>query len=82
MLIIVKSMYAEEPTQISFLPGAALSKPIYTPAADGVVGFVHYPVREMGPHVLLLVVTVELFDVREAEAFPLTCILKSLYVAL
>ena len=46
-------MYAEEITHIDISLGAGLSKPIYTPAADGVVAFVHYPVHEMGPHVIL-----------------------------
>ena len=32
--------------------------------------------------VILLVVRVAVFDVGEGEAFPLTCILKSLFVAL
>ena len=57
-------------------PADALPMPIYTPAAVGTVGFVPDPVHSMGPRVIPLVVKVELFNVREAEAFPLTCILK------
>ena len=57
-------------------PGAALSNPIYTPAGDGTAGFLDDPVHEMAPHVIALVVRVELFNVREAEAFPLTLIVK------
>ena len=53
-------------------PAAALSNPIYTPAADGTVGFVDDPAHEMAPHVIALAVRVELFDGREAESFPLT----------
>ena len=64
-------------------PGAALSNPIYTPAGDGTAGFLDDPVHEMAPHVIALVVRVELFNVREAEAFPLTFIFKkTLFVAL
>ena len=70
-------MYAEEPTHISMPPVAALPNPTYTPAADGTVGFVDDPVHEMAPHVIALVVRVELFNVRVAEAFPLTCIFKT-----
>ena len=66
--------------QISIPPAAALSNPTYTPAADGWVGFVPDPVHEMGPHVIPLVVRVELFNVRDAEAFPLTCIFKVIVV--
>ena len=40
------------------------------------LAFVPDPVHEMGPHAIPLVVRVELFNVRDAEAFPLTCILK------
>jgi hypothetical protein len=58
-----------------------LPNPIYTPATIGVVGFVLDPVHEMGPHVIPLVVSVELFNARAVEAFPFTCILKSLFVA-
>ena len=68
--------------QISIPPKAALSNPIYTPAGDGAVGCVPDPVHKMGAHVIPLVVEVELFNVREAEAFPLTCTFKSLFVAL
>ena len=75
-------MYIEELTQIVMPPAAAISNPIHTPAADGTVGFVDDPVHEMAPHVIALVVRVELFNVRDAEAFPLTCILKSLLVEL
>ena len=66
---------------ISIPPAAALSNPIYTPATVGAVGFVPDPEHEIGPHVILLVVRVELFNVREAEAFPFTSMLKSLFVA-
>ena len=69
-------MYAEEPSHIFIPPAAALSNPIYTPAADGTVDFLDDPVHEMAPHVIALVVKVELFNVKETEAFPLTCILK------
>ena len=51
-------------------PADALPMPIYTPAAVGTVGFVPDPVHSMGPRVKPLVVKVELFNVREAEAFP------------
>ena len=48
---------------------------MYTPAAVGTVVFVVVPEHEiMAPHVILFVVRVELFNVREGEAFPLTCI--------
>ena len=67
-------MYVEDLSQMSIPLAAALSNPIYTLAADGVVGLVPDTVHEMGPPVILLVVTVELFNVREAEAFPLTCV--------
>ena len=70
-------MYIEELTQIVMPPAAALSNPIHTPAADGTVGLVDDPVHEMAPHVIALVVRVEFFNVREAEAFPLTCILRN-----
>ena len=75
-------MYEELVQQISSPRVAALSNPVYTPAAFGTAGFLLDPVHEMGPHVILLVVNVELFNVGEAEACPLTCILKSLFVAL
>ena len=75
-------MYIEELTQIVMPPAAGISNPIHTPAADGTVGLVDDPVHEMAPHVIALVVRVELFYVREVQAFPLTCILKSLFVAL
>ena len=70
-------MYAEALTQISISPAAALSNPKYTPAADGVVGFVPYPVHEMGPYVIRLVVRVELFNVREAEALSINMHFKN-----
>ena len=54
-------------------PAAALPMPIYTPAAVGIVGCVPDPVHAMGPRVIPLVVNVELLNVREAAAFPLTC---------
>ena len=79
---VVKSMYGKLLQQISIPPAAELSNPTYTPATDGWVGFVDDPVHEMAPHVIALVVRVELFNVRDAEAFPLTCILKSLFVTL
>ena len=72
LLLFVKSMYAEELTHMFIPPAAALSNPIYTPAADGTVGFVDNTAHEMAPHVLALGVRVELFDGREAEAFQLT----------
>ena len=53
-------------------PAAALSNPTYTLAVDGWAGFVPDPVHEMGPHVIALVVNVELFKVRVGDAFPLT----------
>ena len=68
--------------QISIPPAAELSNPTYTPAKVRCVGFVPDPVHEMGPHVIALVVRVELFNVRDAEAFPLTGFLKSLLVPL
>ena len=51
-------MYAEELRQISIPPAAALSNPIYPPAANGTVGLVDDPVHEMPPHVIALVVRV------------------------
>ena len=56
--------------------------PMYTPAAVGTVVLVPDPAHEMGPHVIALVFRVELFNVRDAEAFPLTSILRSLLVEL
>ena len=47
-----------------------------------VLFFVVVPEHDMAPHVILLVVRVGLLNVRDAEAFPLTCILKSLFVTL
>ena len=76
----MKSMYCVLLEQISIPPTAALFNPIFTPATAGVVGFVPDPVHDMGPYVLPLVVRVELDNAREGEAFPLTCILKSLFV--
>ena len=76
MLIVVKSMYGEALQQISIPTAVELSNPTYILAVDGWVGFVPDPAHEIGPHVILLVVRVELFDVRDADAFPLTCILK------
>ena len=75
-------MYGEKLQHISIPPAAALSNPTNTPANDGWVGFVPDPVHEMGPHDIPLVVRVDLFNVRDAEAFPLTCILKSLLIEL
>ena len=49
-------MYAEELKQISIPPAAELSNPIYTPATDGIVGFVDDPVHEMAPHVIALII--------------------------
>ena len=66
--------------QISSPPAATSSNPIYTPATVGDVGCVPDPVHEIGPHVIALVVRVELFYVREAEAFPLTHVNKSRFV--
>ena len=71
-------MYAEVLTQMFIPPAAALSNPIYTPAVDGTVGFVDDPVHEMAPHVVAWVVRVELFNLRDTEAFPFTCILKNI----
>ena len=73
-------MYAKLLQQISIPPAAALSNPIYTPAVDGCYGFVPGPVHEMGKHVIPLIVRVELFNVKDAEAILFTCILKSLLV--
>ena len=72
MLIVVKSMYGELLQQISILPAAELSNPTYTLAVDGAVGFVDDPVHETAPHVILLLLGVVLFNVRDAEASPLT----------
>ena len=72
--IIAKSMYGKVLQHISIPRAAELSNPRYTLAADGWVGFVPDPVHEMGPHVIPLVVEVELFNVRDSEALPLTCI--------
>ena len=80
--IVVKSMYREVLQQISIPPAAELSNPTYTPATDGAVGCVVVPEHEMATHVILLVVRVELINVRDADALPFTCILKSLFVAL
>ena len=46
------------------------------------MSFVPDPVHEMGPHVIALFVRVELFNVRDAEAFPITCIFKVLFYTL
>ena len=59
---------------ISKPPAATLAIPIYEPATVGVVGFVPDPVHEMGPHVIPLVVRVELVNVREGDAFPFACL--------
>ena len=53
---------------------------MYPPA--GCVGFVPDPEHAMAPHATLLVVRIKLFIVRDAEAFPLTCILNSSLVEL
>ena len=82
MLIFIKSMYGELLQQISIPPAAALSNLIYTPATVGCVGCVVDPVHEMAPHAILLIVRVELFIVRDADALPCTCILISLFVTL
>ena len=75
-------MYAEALRQISTPPAEELSKPTYTPATDGTVGCAYDPVHEMARHDVALVVRVKLFNVRDAEAFPLACISKSLFVTL
>ena len=67
---------------ISIPPADALSKPICMLATVGVVGFVIVLEHGVAQHVILLVVRVALFNVRDAEACPLTCISKSLFVAL
>ena len=78
MLIAVKSMYGEALQQISIPPAVELSNPTYTLAVDGWVGFVCVvPVHEIGPLVILLVVNVVLFNVRDGDALLLTYILKS-----
>ena len=82
LLIVVKSMYGELLQQIALPLAAEVSNPRHTPAVVGDNCFVHVPVHEITPHVIALVVRVELFYVRYAEAFPVTCILKSLFVAL
>ena len=73
-------MYAENLHKCSFLP--LRHYPIqYTRlqliAVDGAVDFVDDPVHEMAPHVILLVVRSELFNVREAELVS-----KPMYVPL
>ena len=73
-------MYGELLQHISIPPVAEVPNPRYTPAVVGDNCCVLVPVHEIGPHVIALVVRVELFNVRDAEAFPLTCILKSLLV--
>ena len=75
----MKSLYGELLQHISIPPAAALSNPTYTLAIDGTDGFVDDPVHEMAPDVKALVVRVELFNVTDAEAFPLACILQSLF---
>ena len=65
-------MYGELLQQISIPPVAEVSNPRYTPAAVGDNCFVPVPVHEIGPHVIALVVRVELFNVRDAETLPLT----------
>ena len=75
-------MYRNVLEQISIPPDDDESMPMYTPAAVGTVVFVPDPVHEMGPHIIAFVVRVELFNVRDAETFPLTCILNSLLVEL
>ena len=59
---------------ISISPAAELSNATYTHAADGVVGFVVDPVRDMLPHVRLLVVNVELASVSEGDKSEFACI--------
>ena len=73
-------MYGELLQQISFPPAAEVSNPTYTLAVDGTVGFVDDPVHGMAPHVILLVVRIKLFNVRDPEAFPFTYILKTFLV--
>ena len=48
--------------QMSIAPAKTLCNPIYTPATDCTVGFVVVPEHEMALHVILLVVSVELFN--------------------
>ena len=72
-LIFVKTMYGELLQQISIPPAEALSNPIYTPATDGTVGFVVVPEHKMAPQVILLVVRIKLFNVRETDAFQFAC---------
>ena len=72
LYIFEKSIYGEPLQDISIPPATEESNPINTPATDGVVGFIPVPVHEIGPHVIALVVRVELFNVREGEALPLT----------
>ena len=68
-------MYFLALEQISIPPDDDEPNPMYTPAAVGTVVFVVVPEHDiMAPHVILFVVRVELFNVREGEAFPLTCI--------
>ena len=67
-------MYCVLLAQTSIPPAAEVSIPIYTPATDGVVELVTDPVHGMGPHVIRLVVILELVPAREGEAFPFTCI--------
>ena len=55
-------------------PDDNASNPMCTQTAVGSVVFVVVPEHDMAPHVILFVVRVVLFNVRDAEAFPLTCI--------
>ena len=68
--------------QLSIPQAVSQSNLIYTPATVGCVGFVVDPAHEMAPHVILLVVRVKLFNVRDAHALPFTWILISLFVTL
>ena len=76
----MKSMYGVLLVQISIPPAAELSNPIYTLAVVGVVGFVD-PLHELGPHVISLVVRVDLFNVRGGNVVPFTRMQISMFVA-
>ena len=69
-------MYWNVLEQISIPPDDNEPMPMYTPPAVGTVVCVPDPMHEMGPHVKALVVRVKLFNVRDAEACPLTYICK------
>ena len=73
-------MSCVEPAAMSTPPAEELSITIYTRVAPGVVGYVFDSVHEMAPHVILLVVKVELSNAKEGDACPLIRIIKSLLV--